>query len=72
VDVAINSRPWSTLKVDGDDVGHTLWKGQLNPGTYTLHMVTNDGRTRQVSWTVPTSGPARFCWDFALEAPCQR
>jgi hypothetical protein len=68
----VNSRPWAELTIDGASHGTTGWSGQLSVGRHSIKLVTGDGRSRTDSITVRSGNTARYCWDFDMEAQCNR
>ena len=71
-ELMVNSRPWATLYVDGEEVGATRWKGKFTVGYHQLKLVDSKGRTTEQTVSVREGVPTRFCWDFALDSTCPK
>ena len=68
----INSRPWSNLTLDGVAKGRAGWKGTLTPGSHTISLTTQDGRTHTETISVTADNRVTYCWDFNVGAHCSR
>jgi tRNA A-37 threonylcarbamoyl transferase component Bud32 len=68
--LAVNSRPWSEVYVDGSKMGTTAWSGEVSSGVRSVRLVTPDGRSHEQRVDVAGDGPVTVCWDFTLESTC--
>ena len=68
----LNSLPWSTVRIDGSEVGATDWKGTLAPGKHNVVLLTGDGREKRTVLEVTSNETLRWCWDFDTGAKCSR
>ena len=68
----INSRPWSNLTLDGVAKGRVGWKGSLTPGSHTVSLTTQDGRTHTETISVTADNRVTYCWDFNVGNHCSR
>ncbi len=69
----VSSLPVSVVQVDGRPVGKTPWKGQVSPGKHDVVVqIEGEGRPIKRTLKVLDGIPKRFCWDFNMEAQCQR
>ena len=67
--VFVNSRPWSHVVVNGEQVDRTPWTGELLAGRHTLTLERDGDRIEHVL-DVQGNNDTRFCWDFEAKGPC--
>lgn len=67
----VNSRPYSTISLDGQVVGSKLL-GEYPTGQHQIKMKTADGREKKLTLTVREGQETQFCWDFDQETECTR
>jgi outer membrane biosynthesis protein TonB len=72
VSAMINTLPAGSIFIDGVAKGPTWFQGTLEPGTHTLKMKANDGRSATTTITVRPNRDFRFCWSFDVGGPCPR
>lgn len=71
--LAINSRPWSIIKLDGVAAGRTgMWKRELASGRHEIKLISSDERVATKTVNIEANSEASFCWDFDLGADCPK
>jgi hypothetical protein len=70
--LAINSRPWSEVTLDGKPQKRSPWVGPISAGPHQLELQAADGRSFSRSIEMEPGGSIALCWDFDAEAPCPR
>jgi serine/threonine protein kinase len=71
-ELRMNSLPWANMTVDGKPAGRTGRPIKLSAGRHTVVLTTTHGQRHEETLTIRTNKTESRCWNFDLEAPCQR
>ena len=67
----VNSRPQSSVTLDGAVVGQGAWRGSVSAGPHHLHLSTLDAaKTKELDVTAVEGEDVRVCWNFHTDSPC--